>query len=104
MPDTHRVILTTDALRDLECIAQYIRRDSPQNAAAVAQTVLEAIDSLALMPGRSRRVGKSRKRGSPVHAMVVRPFIVYFRVEADPAVVYILSVRHGRRRQPRRFE
>jgi len=36
--------------------------------------------------------------------MVVRPFIIYFRIDDDPAAVYILSIRHGRHRQPRRFE
>jgi plasmid stabilization system protein ParE len=104
MADTHRVILTAGALRDLEDIAQYVHQHSPQNAAPVAETVLDAIDSLALMPARYRRVGKSRRRGSPVHAMVVRPFVVYFRVEDTPAVVYILTIRHGSRRQPRHFE
>ena len=104
MPDTHRVILTPEALLDLESIAEYIRQHSPQNAATVAETILEAIDSLGLMPARFRRVGKSRKRGSPIHAMVVRPFIVYFRVEDPPGTVPILTVRHGKRRQPRQFE
>ena len=103
MSETHRVILTDDALGDLEVIAHYIRQHSPQNATTVAQTILDAIDSIALMPARSRRVGKSRRRGSPIHAMVVRPFIIYFRIDDDPAAVYILNIRHGRRRQPRRF-
>ena len=104
MPDTHRVILTADALSDLEDIARYIRQDSPQNAAGMAGTILNGIDSLGFMPTRYRRIGKSRKRGSPIHAMLVRPFIVYYRVEEKPAAVYVLNVRHGKRRQPRRFE
>ncbi|NLE61080.1 MAG: type II toxin-antitoxin system RelE/ParE family toxin, partial [Planctomycetes bacterium] len=89
---------------DLEAIARYINEQSPQNAAGVAETILEAIDSLAFMPARFRRVGRSRERGSPVHAMVVRPFVVYFRIEDKPAVVSVFTIRHGKRRQPRRFE
>jgi len=104
MTDTHRVIITAEALSDLEGIARYIRQDSPQNAAAVAERVLKAIDSLGFMPGRFRRAGRSRKRGSTIRAMLVRPFIVYYRVEGRPAAIYILTIRHGRRRQPRRFE
>jgi plasmid stabilization system protein ParE len=104
MSDTHRVILTAEALSDLEGIALYIRQHSPQNAATVAERILDAIDSLAFMPRRFRRVGRSNKRGSPVHAMVVRPFIIYFRVEDSPPTVHILKVRHGRRQQPRRFD
>jgi len=104
MPDTYRVLLSADVFSDLEGIAQYVRRQSPENAATIATTVLDAIDSLAFMPGRYRQVGKSRKRGSPVHAMVVRPFIIYYRIDESPAAVHILQVRHGKRRQPRRFE
>jgi plasmid stabilization system protein ParE len=104
MPDTHRVIITADALRDLNEIADCIRQHSPQNAATVAETILTAVDSLAFMPRRFRRAGTSRKHHSPVHALVVRPFIVYYRVEDNPTHVYILHVWHGHRRQPRRFE
>ena len=103
MPDTHRVILTADALADLLEIARYIRQHSPRNAADVAATILDAIDSLTTMPTRYKVVGKRRKRGTPVHAMVVRPFIVYYRVEQSTAAAYVLSVLHGKRRQPRRF-
>ncbi|HEY1684747.1 MAG TPA: type II toxin-antitoxin system RelE/ParE family toxin [Tepidisphaeraceae bacterium] len=104
MPQGHRIIITREALADLEKIAAYIRQQSPQNAAAVSEVVLGAIDSLAFLPARFKRVGKSRKRGSPIHAMVARPFIIYYRVEQSSETVYILNVFHGARRQPGRFE
>ena len=104
MPDTHRIILTARALSELERTAAYIRRRSPQNAARVATVILDAIDSLGTMPARFKVAGKSRKRGSPVHAMTVRPFIVYYRVDEQPPAVFILRVVHGARRQPRRFD
>ena len=47
MPDAHRVILTAEALSDLEDIAHYIRQYSPLNAVTVAETILNSIDSLA---------------------------------------------------------
>jgi plasmid stabilization system protein ParE len=103
MPNTFRAILTKEALADLEGIAEYIRQRSPQNAVAVADAILNAIDSLAYMPSRFKRVGKSRKRGTDIHAMVVRPFIIYYRVDEQPGTVHILSVVHGARKQPRRF-
>jgi plasmid stabilization system protein ParE len=104
MPATHRIIITAEALSNLQGIAAYIRKDSPQNAAAVARAIVDTVDSLAKMPTRFRRVGKSRKRGSPVHAVVVRPFIIYYRVDPQPAAVFVLQVLHGKRRQPRRFD
>ena len=103
MPEAHRVILTAEALSNLEGIARYIRQHSPQNAAAVATAILDTVDSLAEMPTRFRRVGTSRKRGTPVHSVVVRPFIIYYRVDANPPSVHVLFVRHGSRRQPRTF-
>jgi plasmid stabilization system protein ParE len=103
MPDTHRIVLTADALADLEAIAAFIRQNSPQNAAIVAEKILDAIDSLGSMPDRFKQVGKSRKRGTPIHSMVVRPFLVYYRVESSPPTVHVLNIRHGGRRQPRRF-
>lgn len=104
MSETHRVVLTADALADLAAIAHHIRRDSPQGAASMAAKLYDAINSLSSMPTRFRRAGTSRKRGTPVHSMVVRPYIVYYHVAQAAAAVYVLSVRHGKRRQPRRFK
>lgn len=98
MAASHRVILTTRALTDLEVIAAYIRQESPANAARVAERLLKGIDSLAFMPQRFRRVGVSRQRRHPIHAMTVRPFIVYYRCEEKYAIVHVLHVRHGRQR------
>jgi plasmid stabilization system protein ParE len=104
MPDAYRVILTPEALADLEGIAEYIRQDSPANAAAMVETILDAMESLATMPRRCKRVGQSRQHRSPVHALLVRPYVVYYRIDESPGAVQILHIRHGRRRQPRRFE
>jgi plasmid stabilization system protein ParE len=104
MRDTHRVIITAEALADLADLAGHIRQHSPQNAAAVARRILNAIDALASMPKRYKVVGRSRKHGTPIHSMVVRPFTVYYRVQSSPEAVYVLNVRHGSRRQPPRFK
>ena len=103
MSDHRRIVLTADALSDLEGIAVYMRQYSPQNAANVAETILNAIDSLGLMSNRFKQVGISRKRRAAVRAMVVRPFIVYYRVDEIGPSVYVLNIRHGSRRQPRHF-
>ena len=102
MRDTHEVILLPEARGDIAKIVAYIRYDSRQNAANVGDRLLAAISSLSHMPGRFKQVGRSRARGSPVHAMVVNPFVVYYRI--DPDEVYVLHVQHGARRRPRKFE
>ncbi|MCL2648645.1 MAG: type II toxin-antitoxin system RelE/ParE family toxin [Phycisphaerales bacterium] len=100
----YRVIITDEAIGNLEEIAGYVFQDSPRTAGAIAETILNAIDSLAEMPEQFRRAGGSRRRKSPIHAMVVYPFIVYYRVDESPATVHILHVIHGARKQPRRFK
>lgn len=99
----YRVHITTDALRELEDIFKYLSDNSPQNARNVTDTILKRVRDLTVLPSRHKVVGRSRKTDSPVHRMVVHPYLVYYRVEEDPAVVSILTVRHGARRQPRRF-
>ncbi len=107
MPTGPRPRISKTALAELEGIFQYIERGSPQNAVEVIARLLDAIDALIeLPPIRHKVVGRSRKHGSTVHALSVPPFIIYYRVdvrEGQPEPT-VLTVRHGRRRQPRRFD
>ena len=102
MKHTHKIKIANRALGDLKAIARYIYRDSPQNAAMVSDRLLEEIEGLKSMPDRFKFVTYSRKKKFPVHALTVRPFIVYYRVE--PEVVFVLNINYGAQRQPRRFE
>jgi plasmid stabilization system protein ParE len=70
----------------------------------MVQQLLDEIDGLTTMASRYKVVGRSRKRGSAVHSMVVRPYIVYYRVDESRKYVFVLTIRHGARRQPRRFK
>jgi|ERR1700722_1942334 len=102
-PATFRIRITTEASSDLAAIFDYIWRDSAQNARRVADRILAAVDGLEFMPSRFKIAGKSRATGASVHAMVVRPYIVYYRVEEALAAVFIVTIRHGARRQPKSF-
>jgi plasmid stabilization system protein ParE len=103
MADAYHVNITSQALADLQSIFAYIARDSSYNAAGVIKEVLDAIDDLEYMPGRFRIAGKSRKHGRVMHARVVRPFIIYYRIHEPTRAVFVTEIRHGARRQPRRF-
>jgi len=103
MLDNYRIAITKEAQSDLEGIAKYIRVDSPQNAVLVSKAISAAIDALSSFPTRFKSVSRSRRRKSAIHAMVVWPFIVYYRVEARNEMVFVLNIIHGARRQPRRF-
>ncbi|HZZ44372.1 MAG TPA: type II toxin-antitoxin system RelE/ParE family toxin [Tepidisphaeraceae bacterium] len=96
--------LTKEAMADIQNIYDHIEQDSPQNAAKVVREILAGADSLSFMPTRFRQVGKSISRGSPVHAVVIRPFILYYRIEHHSRVLFVLSIYHGRQQQPQRFQ
>lgn len=103
MQPSYRIRISKDAHSDLDGIFQHISLESLQNAAAMKERILDAVDRLYLMPSRFKVVGMSRKSGAPVHARVVRPYIIYYRVDERQQTVYVFSIRHGARRPPRGF-
>ena len=104
MPARYRIRAMPRASNDIVGICSYIEKDSPQNAAKVAQILLDAIDSLEIFPHRYT-VHEHRKDASKtVYAMPVPPFIVYYRVVERLSLVEVLTVLHGHRKQPRRFK
>ena len=104
MADPYRINILDAALRELKDIFDYVCQDSPQNAAKLITRILDAIDRLDFMPTRFKVVARSRTTGSAIHSMVVRPFIVYYRVQEPVHMVFILSIRHGAQMQSRHFE
>ncbi|HTK77802.1 MAG TPA: type II toxin-antitoxin system RelE/ParE family toxin [Gemmataceae bacterium] len=101
---TYRIVISPQAGAQLEEIFGYIAQRSPQNAPIVIDRILTAIDSLKTMPSRFKVERHDRRLGYDVHSMVVAPHLVFYRVIEPDRVVRILSVRHGARRRPRRFE
>src|SRR5436305_5398970 len=103
MPDRYRVRIMPRAANEIASICAYIEKSSPQNAAGVAQELLDAIDSLDILPARHRIHEHRKDPSKTVHAMPVPPFIIYYRVVERHEVVEVVAVLHGSRRQPRRF-
>lgn len=104
MAGTYRVVIMPRASKDLATICAYIEQDSPQNAASVAQELLDAIDSLGLLPHRYKVHRSNRDPSRVVRSMPVPPFVIYYQVLEQQQAVEVITVRHGSRRQPRRFE
>ena len=104
MPEHYRVIIQPRASQDMIGICTYIERDSPQNAAGVARELIDAIDSLELLPHRYRVRIRRRKPAGAVRCMPVSSFMIYYQVVDAERVVMILTVRHGAQRQPRRLD
>jgi len=103
MPPSFHIILSPEAAGDLESLHEYISNDSPHNAAMVVGRILDAIATLEIFPHRNVVEWKSGKIKDPVRSLPVKPYIIYFRVLESQQAVRILTVRHGARRPPRRF-
>jgi toxin ParE1/3/4 len=86
------------ARQDLRDLRAYIAEDNPQAAAAVARSILQAVERLPGNPaiGRPGRVMDTREL-----VVAGTPYLVPYRVMGDAIV--ILRVLHGARQWPDRF-
>jgi plasmid stabilization system protein ParE len=100
MIPSYRVLLAPDAFRDLDMILDYIRRDSPQNAARTIDRLWSATQSLDRFPHRYRVYRLHRRPELAIRAMPVPPFVIYYRIIEPLHTVRVLTVRHGARRRP----
>src|SRR4051812_44778243 len=104
MADVYHLIISNRAASDLQQIHDYIAQDSPQNATTVARKIVAEIDSLTLMPQRHRVYAGRADFSTAIRRVAVWPYLIYYQVLEDRAVVRIVTVRDGRRRQPRKFD
>jgi plasmid stabilization system protein ParE len=103
MPTAYRVIVLPEAFGDLDRITEFIKHDSPQNAAAMLERLWKATQTLSLFPHRYRVREHRRDPSKAVRSMPVPPFVMYYRIDNALHAVRVLTIRHGRQKQPRRF-
>ncbi|MGO8757818.1 MAG: type II toxin-antitoxin system RelE/ParE family toxin [Terracidiphilus sp.] len=95
MPDPNEVRWTESAAQDLEEISEYIRRDRPAAADAVAQSLFDEANRLRFLPGRGRIGSIPGTRELVVSGM---PYIIVYRITST--AVQILRIYHGARNWP----
>jgi toxin ParE1/3/4 len=101
MPDQYHVTMSPRAKSDLDEIYNYIAKDSPQNAKTFTAELVEAIASLQMLP-HGYRIHQGRHRPSGViRRMPVPPYLVYYSVDDIQRRTEVITIRHGKRRQPR---
>lgn len=84
------VVWRTRALADVSRIARYIASENPVAAVRLARELLRTGDSLEQFPRR----GRPGLRPGTRELVVVRPYIIVYRVEAADQVT-ILRVWHA---------
>ncbi len=90
-----RVVWTATALRGVERAYEYLIEFNSRAAVHLAESLLEAGDSLVNFPHRGRPV-----RGTSMRELVtISPYIIRYRVETGRVI--ILRVRHSSRRPTR---
>jgi plasmid stabilization system protein ParE len=104
MPAPYRIILLPEAGADVPAIHDFIAKDSPQNAVGVVRRLMASIDSLQQSPQRCKIHLPNRIAERVVRAMSEPPFIIYYRILESARVVEVMTIRHGARRQPKRFK
>ena len=103
MIQRYRIIILPEASAELAEIHSYINQDSAQNATAVVDAILNAINSLAAFPTRFRVYASKKNPEREVRSMVVYPFLVYYQILEGTQLVGVRNIRHGARRPRRRF-
>src|SRR4051794_17288465 len=103
MPEAYLVITTPRAHFDLDDIYNYIAKHSPQHAKRFVSILVEAIHSLQSMPKRYRIYQRGRGGKTSLRRMPVGMYLVYYWVDDAKRSVEVLTIRHGMRRQPRKF-
>jgi len=87
------VIWAPAALEDVEAIAEYIARDSPDHAALFATRLIQATDRLTQFPESGRAIPEMANPSC--REVLVGDYRIMYRIETG--TVWITGVIHGAR-------
>ena len=87
----YKVILSPLALADLEAIVCYIAAHNPAAAGRLGTRLLDQAETLCRLPHRG---GPVRRRPG-VRKLVLRPYLIFYRVDDPARRVDVLRFWHG---------
>ncbi|MBQ6654301.1 MAG: type II toxin-antitoxin system RelE/ParE family toxin [Erysipelotrichaceae bacterium] len=95
----YEVIITDQALRDLEDIFEYIavKFHSPSSAKKTIQNLFDAIRTLDMFPEGNRRYPEEPWRSRNLRVMTVGKYCVLYYPDNDNLIVRVSRVIYGRR-------
>jgi len=94
---TYRVIVTTQAQKDIRSEYHYIQKDSPPNAMRWVQDVYDRIATLETMPGRCGAARENAYFDEELKQLIFKSHRLVFWIYEVKKEVYVLFVRHARR-------
>ena len=95
---TYRVIVTPTAQAGITECFEYIKERSPLNVARWIRGLYAAIDTLENMPERCPLARESRFLLQPLRQLIFKSHRIVFTVEKQKRLVYVVFVRHAKRR------
>jgi len=90
------LIWSAEALRDIDEIATFIARDSPDQAALFVARLIEATDRLVDHPRSGRVIPELESEDC--REVIVAPYRIMYQIDHDQ--VLIVRVQHGARNWP----
>ena len=94
------ILVTQDAENDLKNIRDYIASNiSKKTSVRIINLSKSSIERLSLFPQFAPAVKYEPWNSLGVRRIVVKNFLVYYRVVLEENTVYILKVTYGRRNQ-----
>ena len=92
--DSYQITVTPDAESDLSEQRDYIANvlRSPETARSYLHHLRKEIGSLSEMPARIKAVGEEPLHSRGIRKLIVKKFLVYFRIVEDKKTVYIWNV------------
>ena len=96
--DAYEVIMTPDATKDLYELRNYISDDllAPDIALSYVRAIRGEISTLAEMPSRTPLVGEEPWHSRGVRKIIVKNFYVYYRIDDERKMVYILNIIYSK--------
>jgi plasmid stabilization system protein ParE len=94
----YQVIVTPEAQEGILEAFEYIRERAPLNAARWLQALYAEIDTLEKFPERCAQARECAYLDEDLRQLVFQAYRVVFRVKKGEKRVYVLQVRHAKRR------
>ena len=98
MTPRYRIEYSPRAYAEIAAIYAYIAQDSVDHAEGMVDRIVAAIDLLGTASHRQRVYDPKGRLGGEVFSLPVPPYMVFFRISEQIAMVRIARIRHGAQR------
>ena len=94
----YHVIVTPEAQAGIRHALEYIHENAPANAARWLQELYKQMDTLERFPGRGAFAREREYLDEDLRQLVFKSYRIVFQINEQENTVYVLYVRHAKRR------